>query len=414
MPLIECVPNFSEGRDIGVVSRIRDAIAAARGATVLDWSADAWHHRSVITFVAPASQIVDAALAAVVAARDSIDMRAHAGVHPRIGAADVIPFVPLGEATMAECVDLARTLGARVGQELEIPVYLYGEAATIPERSHLANVRRGQLEGLRETIAVDPSRTPDFGPARVHPTFGAIAIGARPVLVAFNCFLGDAGNLSAVREIARAVRESSGGLPGIRALALDVDGQAQLSMNLVDLARTPVHVALDAVRREAVARGLMITRSELIGLMPEGAIDAAALHALRLPRTAGGRILERLVREIDSGAADTPAAGIQSSAVGELMDACEAMLDLLVDPRTIAPVSGGLGDSGPEDGASRASAARGLSATGANMQVLAADIGHAVPARLASVASSAVRLAESLGQRDAATRLRAKLRAAEG
>ncbi len=297
MRLIECVPNFSEGRDASVVNRIRAAIADSRSTRVLDWSSDASHNRSVITFIAPPDAVADAAFNAIAAAGELIDMRVHRGVHPRIGAADVVPFVPLGGVTMEECVETAVALGERVGRELEIPVYLYGAAATRPERRVLANVRRGQLEGLSELIAVDPDRAPDFGPRRMHPTAGAVSIGARKILVAFNVHIGDSSALPVARQVARAVRESSGGLPGVRALALEVDGQAQVSMNLVDLEVTSVADAFAAVKHEAERHGAHVTWSELIGLIPEHEVDAAAARALALRDFHEGRVLDRRVRE---------------------------------------------------------------------------------------------------------------------
>ncbi|MDQ6737135.1 MAG: glutamate formimidoyltransferase, partial [Gemmatimonadota bacterium] len=269
MKLIECVPNFSEGRDVGVVHAIRDRIAAVPGVTVLHTTADASHNRSVITFVAPADVMVEAALAAIRAARDNIDLTRHSGVHPRIGAADVVPFVPLEGATMEDCIAIARDTGRRVGAELGIPVYLYEQAATSASRRNLADVRRGGFESLRDIIASDAQRIPDFGPRAVHPTAGAVAIGARPFLVAFNVYIGPASNLPVAREIARAVRESSGGLPAVKALALEVDGQAQVSLNLVDIERTGLAAAYAAVERETHSRGLGIVWSEIIVLVPE-------------------------------------------------------------------------------------------------------------------------------------------------
>src|ERR687886_839344 len=202
MKLIECVPNFSEGRRAEVVAAIRDAIAAVDGVAVLDVSSDASHNRTVITFVVDADHAVDAAFAGIRAARDRIDLTRHQGEHPRMGAADVVPFVPLEGATMEDCVVLARRLGERVGRELEIPVFLYERAATRPERENLADVRRGEFEGLREEIGVNPNRRPDFGPDRIHPTAGAVAIGARPFLVAYNVYLGQASNVDVAKEVA--------------------------------------------------------------------------------------------------------------------------------------------------------------------------------------------------------------------
>src|SRR5687767_8554967 len=210
--LIECVPNFSEGRRPDVIAAIRDAIAAVDRTAVLDVSSDASHNRTVITFVASADTAVDAAFAAVAKARDLIDLTKHSGEHPRMGATDVVPFVPLEGTTMEECIALARTLGDRVARELQIPVYLYERAATRAERENLADVRRGEFEGLRDVIGTDPTRAPDFGSPRVHPTAGAVAIGARPFLVAYNVYLGDTSNLAVAKKVAKAVRGSSGGL----------------------------------------------------------------------------------------------------------------------------------------------------------------------------------------------------------
>jgi glutamate formiminotransferase/formiminotetrahydrofolate cyclodeaminase len=296
MTLVECVPNFSEGRRPEVVQDIRDAIAAVQGVTVLDVSSDESHNRSVITFVAPVDKAVDAAFAGIRAARDNIDLNKHQGEHPRMGAADVVPFVPLEGTTMEQCIELARALGQRVASELEIPVYLYERAATRPERENLANVRRGQFEGIRDEMPTKPERAPDFGPSRVHPTAGAVAIGARPFLVAYNVYLGDASHLSTAKQVARAVRGSSGGLRYVKALGLEVEGQAQVSMNLVDIAQTPVHRAYDMVKMEAAAAGVATTWSEIVGLIPEQALfDAAARH-LQLVNFDPEQVLERRVR----------------------------------------------------------------------------------------------------------------------
>jgi len=295
MKLIECVPNFSEGRDLAAIDAIRDRIAAVSGVSVLHVTSDAWHNRSVITFVAPAENMADAAVAAIRAARDHIDLTRHQGVHPRIGAADVVPFVPLDGATMDDCIAIAREVGRRVGDELGIPVYLYERAATRASRRNLADVRRGGFETLRDAIVSDPDRAPDFGPARVHPTAGAVAIGARPFLIAFNAYVGDSSNLRAARDIARAIRESSGGLRAVKALGLEVNGQAQVSMNLVDIEQTSLATAYAAVESEARARGLDITWSELIGLVPERVALELSSMALRLRDDIGAHILERVV-----------------------------------------------------------------------------------------------------------------------
>ncbi|MFP5355141.1 MAG: glutamate formimidoyltransferase, partial [Gemmatimonadota bacterium] len=238
MKLIECVPNFSEGRCPEVIAAIRDAIAGVDGVVVLDVSSDPSHNRTVVTFVAPVEHAVDAAFAGMRVAAAQIDLTAHQGEHPRIGATDVVPFIPLEGATMDDCVALARALGARAAAELGIPVYLYERAANIPARENLADVRRGEFEGLRDEIATNPARRPDFGEPRVHPTAGATAVGARPFLVAYNVYLGGKENLQVAKDVAKALRHSSGGLRYVKGLGLEVDGQAQVSMNLVDIEKT--------------------------------------------------------------------------------------------------------------------------------------------------------------------------------
>jgi len=296
MKLIECVPNFSEGRRPEVIEQIRDAIAAVAGVAMLDVSSDASHNRTVITFVAPADTVADAAFAGVRRAQTLIDLRSHRGEHPRIGATDVVPFVPLEGATMDDCIALARTLGERVARELEIPVYLYERAATRPDRENLADVRRGEFEGLRDAMRTDPRRHPDFGPAEIHPTAGAVAIGARPFLVAYNVYLGPSSNLAAAKEVAKAVRGSSGGLRYVKALGLEVDAQAQVSMNLVDIDRTPLSRAYEAVRTEAAAHGIAPTWSEIVGLVPERALLDAGLRHVQLRGFTDSQLLERRVR----------------------------------------------------------------------------------------------------------------------
>lgn len=301
MKLVECVPNFSEGRRPEVVEAIRDAIASVKGVSVLDVSSDASHNRSVITFVAPVEAAVDAAFAGIKAAGERIDLCQHSGEHPRIGATDVVPFIPLEGSTMEDCIALARDLGDRVGRELQIPVYLYERAATTPARENLADVRRGEFEGLREELGKNPARNPDYGPAKIHPTCGAIAIGARPFLVAYNVYLGPASNLQIAKNIAKAVRGSSGGFRYVKGLGLEVDGQAQVSMNLVDTEKTPLHNAFDFVKMRAEAEGAQVTWSEIVGLVPERVLFDAAVSHLQLKQFTPAQVLERQVREIVSG-----------------------------------------------------------------------------------------------------------------
>ncbi len=266
VPLVELVPNMSTA-DPEVVEALQDALQRA-GARVLDHSSDRWHNRSVITAAVSPTAAVSAAAALMASARALIDMRHHHGVHPRIGAVDVLPFVPLRGVTMADCVALARDCAQRIAADFDVPVYLYERAAHRPDRVALADIRRGGLEALRVAIHSDPSRRPDAGPSRMHPTLGAVAIGARDLLVAFNVFVGPADQLPAARAIARAVRASNGGLPGLKAIAVEVAGQAQVSMNLVDLTRMSLEQAYAAVAQHAAARGLTAGRGELIGLVP--------------------------------------------------------------------------------------------------------------------------------------------------
>jgi glutamate formiminotransferase / formiminotetrahydrofolate cyclodeaminase len=301
MKLVECVPNFSEGRRPEVIAAIRGAIASVNGVSVLDVSSDASHNRSVITFVAPVDVAVDAAFAGIRAASERIDLCKHQGEHPRIGATDVVPFIPLEGSTMEDCIALARALGERVGRELRIPVYLYERAATTPARENLADVRRGEFEGLREELGKNPARNPDFGPSQIHPTCGAIAIGARPFLVAYNIYLGPASNLQIAKNIAKAVRGSSGGFKYVKGLGLEVDGQAQVSMNLVDTEKTPLHNAFDFVKMRAEAEGAGVTWSEIVGLVPERVLFDVAVSHLQLRQFTPKQLLERQVREVTSG-----------------------------------------------------------------------------------------------------------------
>lgn len=344
MKLVECVPNFSEGRDASRVAAIRDAIAAVPETVILDVSSDASHNRSVITFVVPVERAVEAAFAAIREAAVRIDLTKHQGEHPRIGATDVVPFVPLEGSTMEDCIALARALGKRVGDELGIPVYLYERAATRPSRENLADVRRGEFEGLRTEIENNGERAPDFGPSRIHPTAGATAIGARPFLVAYNVYLGGKENMPVAKEVARAVRGSSGGLRYVKGLGLEVDGQAQVSMNLVDLEKTPLHRAYDMVKMEAELRGVTPTWSEIVGLVPERALFEAAASHLRLRGFTPEFVLEQKVRRAVTGgqslsafvasvAAPTPAPG--GGAVAAHVAALGAALAQMVAGLTI-------------------------------------------------------------------------------
>src|SRR5256714_13516423 len=233
-PLIECVPNFSEGRNAATIEALRTALTSVPGVRLLDVQADAAHNRSVFTFVAPPDASVEAALAAMRVATERIDVSRHTGEHPRMGATDVVPFVPVRAATMHDCVALARRLAERAAAELQIPIYLYAKAATRPERERLPDIRKGEVEGLRERIGKDPAADPDVGPKRIHPTAGATAIGARPFLVAFNIYL-DTADVALAKDIARRIRTSSGGLPAVQASGFDVAGEGPGSVDLLRL-----------------------------------------------------------------------------------------------------------------------------------------------------------------------------------
>jgi glutamate formiminotransferase len=294
--LIECVPNFSEGRRPEVVDEIVRAIGQIHGVTLLDHSRDETHNRSVVTFAGAAEPVVRAATAAVGRAIQLIDMEQHTGAHPRIGAVDVIPFVPLGGTRIEECVDLARRFGEQIAKLFDIPVYLYGEAALRPERRRLADVRRGQYEGLKAELGVNPERDPDYGPHHLHPRGGAVAVGARKPLIAFNVNLATA-DLAVARRIATTIRESSGGLPAVQAMGvlLQNPGEgrfAQVSMNLVDWEKTGIARVVREIRRLAQESGTDIDHCELIGLAPTGALLEVAADALGLRAFSPDQALE--------------------------------------------------------------------------------------------------------------------------
>ena len=290
-PIIEAVPNFSEGRRPHVIAAIVESIQAP-GVLLLDQSSDHDHNRMVVTIAGSPEAITEGLFRAVRTAAEQIDMHSHSGTHPRLGATDVVPLVPIRDISLEKCAQLATDLGRRIGEELQIPVYLYEAAATIPERRNLADVRRGQFEGLKEGIK-QPERRPDFGPAEVDSA-GAVIVGARQFLIAYNFFL-DTEDVSIAKKIARSIRESSGGLPAVKALGMSVEGQAQVSVNLVDYTRTPLHELMDVVSSYAAEHGASVDRTELIGLMPEEVMLQAAAHYLKLPDFDRGRIVENAI-----------------------------------------------------------------------------------------------------------------------
>jgi glutamate formiminotransferase len=291
--IVECVPNFSEGRRPEIVQQIVAAISSVPDVMVLDVASDADHNRSIVTFVGEPAVVEEAAFRSVSRAAELIDMTVHKGGHPRMGAADVVPFVPIRGVTMEECVEIARRLGRRVGEELQIPVYLYEEAATRPERRDLAAVRHGEYEGIRNEIATVESRIPDFGPRQMGKA-GAVAIGARAALVAFNVYL-NTEDVEIAKAVARAVRHSSGGLRYVKALGLLAEGRAQISMNLTNFKRTPLLRVLEMVRSEAAKWGATVTETEVVGLIPNEALIDAALAALQLHSFKLGQVLENRI-----------------------------------------------------------------------------------------------------------------------
>jgi len=295
--IVECVPNFSEGRRPEVVREIVAAVESVPGVQVLDYSSDPNHNRSVLTFIGEPAPVKEAAFRAIARAADLINMEEHRGEHPRIGATDVVPFVPVLGVTMADCVALARELGAEVAEKLHIPVYLYEEAATRPDRRNLADIRRGEYEGLKKEIHL-PERRPDFGDPVMHPTAGATVIGAREFLIAFNINLGTP-DVSIAKKIARAVRASSGGLMYVKALGIKLEDRnlAQVSMNLTNFKKTPMHVVFNLVKSEAERYGVPIVGSEIVGLVPLDALLAAAEHYLRIENFGRKQVLETRVWE---------------------------------------------------------------------------------------------------------------------
>jgi glutamate formiminotransferase/formiminotetrahydrofolate cyclodeaminase len=290
-PLVECIANFSDARRPEVIEAIMKAIRSVPSISLLDRHSDLDHNRTVLTFIGPPDRIGEAAFQAIACAAELIDLNQHIGEHPRIGASDVVPFVPISGVTMQDCIEIANQVGKRVGEELQIPVYLYEEAAARPDRKNLEDIRRGEYEGLKDEIEVKPERAPDYGPPRLGPA-GATVIGARQPLIAFNVYLTSA-DVSIANQIAKAVRHSSGGLRYVKGLGLLVEGRAQVSMNLTNFRRTPVARVVETIRREAARYGVAIDHSELVGLIPQEALVEAARWYLQLDQFEPEQILEQ-------------------------------------------------------------------------------------------------------------------------
>ncbi len=332
--IVECIPNFSEGQRLEVVDEIEGVISAVSGVHVLDRHSDADHNRSVITFAGSPSAVLEAAFSAVKTAAKLIDLETHQGEHPRIGATDVVPFVPLSGVTMDDCVEMAHQLGKRVSDELDIPVYFYERAAVRSDRVNLEDIRRGGYEKLKRAISADPDRAPDFGPARLGSA-GATVIGARPPLIAFNVYL-STDDVTIAKKIARTVRYSSGGLRYVKALGMLVEGRAQVSMNLTDFTQTPIARVVEAIRHEAQRYEVDIHHSELVGLIPLAAVVDATQSYLQLDQFNPDQVLETRMFAatadeptfLEKLAAGTPTPGGGSSAAytGAMAAALVAMV----------------------------------------------------------------------------------------
>jgi len=369
--LVECVPNFSEGRDKAKVDAIVDAMKMD-GVYLLDREMDADHNRCVITLVGEREAIQEAAIRGVGKATELIDLCVHQGAHPRMGAADVVPFIPIDGVTIEDCVAMARHVGAEIWKRFEVPVYLYESAAATPERQNLENVRRGQFEGIRVEIATNAARKPDFGEARVHPTAGATVVGARKFLIAYNVFL-NTPDVEIAKKIAKAVRFSSGGMRFVKGAGFLVRGQAQVSMNLTDFEQTPVYRVFEMVKREAARYGVTPVSSEIVGLIPKKALEQAAEWFLQVENFDSSLILENRLTAVMGGKA----------AVGGLRAGVEPFVEQLAAP-TATP------------GGGSAAAAAGAMAAGLAVMVASMSRGKKAYLQYETQLSAAIGLLASL------------------
>jgi len=344
-PLIECIPNFSEARRPEIIAEIINAIKNVNGVSILDKHSDIDHNRTVVTYIGNPAAVEEAAFQAIKKAAQLIDLNFHTGEHPRIGATDVVPFVPIRDSSMADCIEIARRLGKRVAAELNIPVYLYEEAAALPERQNLENIRRGQYEGLKKDILINDARKPDFGPAELGSA-GATVMGARQPLIAFNAYL-TTDDVKIAQKIAKGIRQSSGGFRFVKAMGILVDGRAQVSMNLTNYRQTPIARVIETIRSEARRYGVSTHHCELVGMIPQEALVDAATWYLQLDEFLPEQILEQKLTEamtssdvvapefgfIDQLASGTPTPGGGSAAA--LTGAAAAALVAMVCRLTI-------------------------------------------------------------------------------
>jgi glutamate formiminotransferase len=345
--LVECVPNFSEGRDSAKVDAIVEAMKLP-GVYLLDREMDSDHNRCVITLAGEREAVQEAAIRGVGKAAELIDLTVHKGAHPRLGAADVVPFIPIDGVTLEDCVAIARHVGAEIWKRYQVPIYFYEAAATAPERQNLENVRRGQFEGIREQIATNPARRPDVGDARLHPTAGATIVGARKFLIAYNIFL-NTPNVDVAKSIAKAIRFSSGGLRYVKAAGFLVRGMAQVSMNLTDFEQTQLHRVFELVKREAERYGVAPVSSEIVGLIPKRAIEQAAEWFLQMENFDSSLILENRLAAVVGG----------KMAVGGLRAGVEPFIEQLAAPTAVP--------GGGSAAAASAAMAAGLAAMVASM-----------------------------------------------
>jgi glutamate formiminotransferase / formiminotetrahydrofolate cyclodeaminase len=334
--LIECVPNFSEGRDLAKVDAIVAAMREVRGVYLLDRESDPDHNRSVITLAGDPEDVAEAAIRGVGRAAELIDLTQHSGAHPRMGAADVVPFIPISGITLDECVAIAKKVGREIWERFQVPVYFYEAAAARPERVNLENIRRGQFEGLRKDAQKDPERAPDIGGPQLHPTAGATVVGARTFLIAYNIYL-HTPDAAIAKQIAKTIRFSSGGFPFVKAMGLFVPSRnlAQVSMNLTDFEQTPIHRVFQAVKEQAAELGTTIVGSEVVGLVPRRALELTAESYLQLENFSPAQVLENRLEESSSS---PPGLAPDAAPTASLASLARPFLDAVARP---APTPGG-------------------------------------------------------------------------